>query len=139
MSDTSLEARIEALRRLDIEGLRDAWQARHGHRPAIRSRDLLRRMLAFDMQAQVYGGLDADLRQRLRKAATAAPKKAALQPGTTITREWRGERHVVEVIEDGFLYDGANYDSLSEIARVITGARWSGPRFFGLVNAGKRQ
>lgn len=139
MSELSLEARVEALGRLDIEGLRDAWQTRHGDRPAIRSRDILRRMLAFDMQAQLYGGLDAGLRQRLRRCASTAPKKTALQPGTTITREWRGEHHVVHVTDGGFVHEGADYDSLSEIARTITGTRWSGPRFFGVDDLGRKK
>ena len=138
MSDPSFETRVEALLRLDIEGLREAWQRRHGERTTIRSRDLLRRMLAFEMHAEAYGGLDAELRQRLRRAATAAPRKAAMQSGTTITREWRGERHIVQVTDGGFVHAGTAYASLSEIARAITGARWSGPRFFGTASSTKK-
>ena len=136
MSNVSLEARVEALARLDIDGLREAWRRQHGTSTPIRSRDLLRRMLAFEIQAEVYGGLDADLRQRLRRAAAAGATRPALQAGTTITREWRGERHVVQVTDNGFSHAGNTYRSLSEVARAITGARWSGPRFFGLPARG---
>jgi hypothetical protein len=94
---------------------------------------MLRRLLAFEIQAEVYGGLDAELRQKLRRAQTAVAKKPGLQPGTTITREWRGAQHEVQVIDGGFVHAGTTYESLSEVARAITGARWSGPRFFGLV------
>jgi hypothetical protein len=53
-------------------------------------------------------------------------------PGTRLIREWHGQTHLVDVLEKGMLYQGRTYRSLSEVARVITGARWSGPRFFGL-------
>lgn len=136
MTSPTLADRVEALRRLDLDGLRDVWRQRHGSCPSIRSRDLLRRKLAFDLQADVYGGLDPALRQRLRKAAGAAPRKARIQAGATITREWRGERHVVQVKDDTFVHEGSTYRSLSEVARAITGAHWSGPRFFGLTSTG---
>lgn len=131
---TDLEAQIEALTRLDLAGLQQAWRLRYGPPPAFRSRDMLRRLLAFEMQAEAFGGLDADLRQKLRRAPAAASKKPGLQTGITITREWRGERHTVEVVDGGFVHAGTNYRSLSEVARAITGARWSGPRFFGLAD-----
>ncbi|MBP8235905.1 MAG: DUF2924 domain-containing protein [Rhizorhabdus sp.] len=130
---SDVEEEIDALARLDLAGLQEAWRERYGPPPAFRSRDLLRRLLAFEIQAEIYGGLDAELRQRLRRSHSTARKKPGLQPGTTITREWRGERHVVEVVEAGFLHAGTRYRSLSEVARAITGARWSGPRFFGLA------
>jgi hypothetical protein len=133
MAAATVEEQVEALARLDLAGLRDTWAARYGKPPSIRSRDLVRRLLAFEIQAEAYGGLDAELRQQLRRAASTATKKPGLQSGTTITREWRGERHVVQVIDGGFIHLGSRYDSLSEIARAITGTRWSGPRFFGLV------
>ena len=65
---------------------------------------------------------------------TSVTRKArtALAPGSRLVREWQGRPHTIEVLEDGFLYVGRRYRSLSEIARAITGARWSGPRFFGL-------
>lgn len=132
-----VEAQVEMLRHLDLAGLRALWRQRYGAPPRLRSPDLLRRMLAFELQADVHGGLRAELRQALRRARTASPRRPALQPGTTITREWRGARHVVQVVEAGFVYQGITYVSLSEVARTITGARWSGPRFFGLADSSK--
>ncbi len=61
-----------------------------------------------------------------------------LKPGSHLIREWRGEVHRVTVLDDGFDYRGTRYASLSQIARAITGARWSGPLFFGLRNTGSR-
>ena len=134
----NLEETLELLERLDLEGLRDSWRRHLGAPPRLRSRDLLRRMLAFELQALANGGIEPDLRQKLRAASTAAPRKALVQPGSTITREWRGERHVVRAIDGGFEHLGATYASLSEVARAITGVRWSGPRFFGLGAPARR-
>ena len=61
---------------------------------------------------------------------------ATLKPGTVLTREWRGTLHKVHVLDPGFAHQGRTYRSLSEIARVITGTRWSGPRFFGVAAQG---
>ena len=129
-----MEEALDQLERLDLAGLRERWRMLLGAVPAIRSRDLMRRMLAFELQAGTQGGLSAELRQALRAARTAAPKKPALQSGTLITREWRGARHTVRVVDGGFEHMGVTHASLSEVARAITGARWSGPRFFGLAD-----
>ena len=60
------------------------------------------------------------------------PTRVPLCPGTRLLREWNGRQHFVEVVDKGFVFDGKTYRSLSAIARRITGAHWSGPRFFGL-------
>jgi hypothetical protein len=122
---------VRALERLDLEGLRAEWRRRFGAPPGVRSHDLLRRLLSWHIQVRVYGGLDAETRKLLRQAS-ATPRGPKLQVGARIAREWKGVRYEVEVVEAGFLYAGSQYDSLSEIARTITGARWNGPRFFGL-------
>jgi len=105
------------------------------------SRRLLELAAAYDAQAKVYGGLKPAVRRKLLHFATrpALPAEAPrrkpqnpLAPGSRLVREWHGRSHTVEVLEQGFLYAGRRYRSLSEIARAITGARWSGPRFFGL-------
>ena len=115
---------------------------------------LLKRAIAWQLQARTsakrFGVRDAHaLRERLilkleragdldrRKASGArrasAPRLAAkLAPGVRLLREWQGQRHEVEVLSGGFRYRGRAYTSLSAIAREITGARWSGPRFFGV-------
>lgn len=137
MTGEQLEAIIREIERLDLPGLRECWRRHLGAPPPIRSRDLLRRMLAFDLQARMYGGLSPDLKRRLRTLRTSAVRKPSLQPGTRLIREWRGERHTVEVRDGCFEHQGQRYSSLSEVARSITGARWSGPRFFGLVDGAK--
>lgn len=136
MSKPSLEQMIEELDQMHMAGLREMWRRRFGAPPTHRSRDLLRRILAFELQADACGGLSFELRQRLRTTSSARSTRRALQPGTTITREWRGQRHVVQVTARGFEHEGTSYESLSELARQITGARWSGPRFFGLKEPG---
>ena len=93
----------------------------------------------YRIQEEAYGGLDRETRRRLREIAAAADRgerrpigAAPLRPGTALTREWQGRTHAVNVLAQGFEYQGKPYRSLSEIARVITGTRWSGPKFFGL-------
>jgi hypothetical protein len=126
-----LEAEVEALASLDLRGLREAWPLRFGLPPRLRSTDLLRRMLSWRLQAEALGGLDAETRRLLtRKAATR--RGPLLAPGTRVVREWQGERHEAEIVDEGVRYGGETYASLSEVARVITGVRWNGPRFFGL-------
>lgn len=132
MTADELELQLRELERLKLEGLRSVWRRHFGAPPRFRSTDLLRRMLAFELQAAVHGGLSPELKQKLR-AKGSVPRKPALPSGTIITREWRGERHVIQVNDGSFEHRGITYRSLSEIARAITGAKWSGPRFFGLT------
>jgi hypothetical protein len=116
-----------------LEELREEWGRRYGAPPRLRSPDLLRRVLAWRIQAETSGGLDAATRRLLR--ADASGREARLLPNTIIAREWKGVRHEVEVAEDGFIYAERRWKSLSEIARTITGTRWNGPRFFDLREA----
>jgi hypothetical protein len=92
---------------------------------------MLRRLLAWKIQAAAFGDLDPEVRRKLRRA-TVAGAAAAPRPGVQLGREWRGVRHDVEVTADGFVYAGATYPSLSKVALTITGVKWNGPRFFGL-------
>ncbi|MCE8524010.1 DUF2924 domain-containing protein [Ruegeria pomeroyi] len=102
--------------------------------PKRLSSPFLRRYLAFEVQAKERGGLPKGFAANLAKAARDDPSRAspAVKPGGRLIREWNGATHVVDVIEGGFVWNGQRYASLSPIARAITGARWSGPRFFGL-------
>lgn len=109
--------------------LRDEWERRYGAPPPLRSPDLLRRILAWRIQANLCGGIDT---ATLRLLEGDRPRDHGLAPGTVIAREWGGERHEVEVAEDGFIHAGQRWKSLSQVARAITGTRWNGPRFFGL-------
>ena len=132
MNVEAITEEVRALGRLDLEGLRAEWRTRYGSPPTLRSPALLRRMLAWRIQVAAFGGLDADTRRRLRQSSPLKPAAAAPTPGTNIRREWKGVIHDVSVVPDGFVYDGYQFKSLSEIARAITGVRWNGPRFFGL-------
>lgn len=121
-----------ALEGLSLEDLRARWRERYGAPPTLRSPELLAHMLAWRIQAEREGGLDADLRRALRRPA-GVRAAAELTGGTRIVREWEGVAHeVIAINGGGFLYRGDRYRSLSQIARLITGVRWNGPRFFGL-------
>ena len=103
------------------------------------SQSLLRRFLAFEVQARQLGGLPKGFRADLDKRADgkAVRSDSRLRPGGRLLREWNGATHSVEVTDDGFRWNGQTYRSLSSVARAITGARWSGPRFFGLTETAR--
>ena len=133
--DPGVEAEVERLPMLDLHGVREAWPPRFGPVPKLRSPDLLRRQLAWRLQVEAYGDLDAVTRKLLAKAPapTGGPR---IEVGTRLVREWRGERHEVEVLEEGVRYRGDTFASLSEAARVITGVRWNGPRLLRPAGCG---
>jgi len=149
-----LREEIRALSALDLHGLRLRWrQLLRSRPPEHLSRGLLLRLLAYKIQARVLGDLDRETIRYLDRVAqeqarrrrrepgrrTKAPPpvppvpvRRRLKEGTLLAREFGGTMHTVTVVSDGFAWEGATYTSLSEIARLITGTRWSGPRFFGL-------
>ncbi|HEX3918856.1 MAG TPA: DUF2924 domain-containing protein [Caulobacteraceae bacterium] len=133
---------VRALEGLNIDALRDEWRRRFkAPPPALRAPDLMRRLLADRIQTEALGR-DEELERRLatlvraygrgQKVSTPQP---IFRPGTVLVREHQGRTHRVEVLDEGFLWEGRNYGSLSLIAREITGVRWNGPRFFGLREA----
>jgi hypothetical protein len=122
---------VRALEALDLAGLREEWRRRYGDPPKMRSTELLSRLLAWRIQSEAFGGLDAAT-IRLLRSDSSTPASRSLMPGACLAREWQGLRHEVEVLEEGFLHQGTTYRSLSETARAITGTRWNGHRFFGL-------
>ena len=99
------------------------------------------REIAYKMQERAHGGLAPTIKRRLRTLAAEVEANGAsafapallLKPGTRLLREWGGKTHTVIVLDDGFEYDGERYQSLTQIARQITGTHWSGPRFFGMT------
>lgn len=115
---------------MSLPDLRMLWMARWGVPPRFRSVDLLRRLVAWRLQAEHFGGLDAETKITLRRASMPPPPRPA--PGSRLTSEFREVLHHVDVGEHTFIYQGICYASLSAIARAITGTRWNGPRFFGL-------
>lgn len=129
-------ARVAGLADMSLAELRAEWQRRYGPPPRHRAADLLRRVLAWRIQADVHGGLDATTQRMLEKEQGTLPVSGT--PGMRLAREWAGRRHEVVVIDGGALYEGQTYGSLSEVARQITGRRWNGPRFFGLRQANAR-
>jgi hypothetical protein len=102
--------------------------------------DLLRRSIAYRIQEKAYGGLSHQaqrLLDQMMKAFTAKPDgkivlPRRIKPGSVLVRDWKGKSHRVMVLAEGFAYGGRTYTNLSEIAVLITGTRWNGPRFFGL-------
>ena len=138
-----LECEIAGLVDRSTEELRRAWRTLHHAGPPLGlSRDLIIRGLADKLQQRAHGGPSRALQRRLRilagefeKGARSFDPGIILKTGTTLVRQWRGRAHTVLVREDGFEYEGRRYRSLTVIAERITGAHWSGPRFFGL---GKR-
>jgi hypothetical protein len=143
---SSLNVEIAHLRGLDVKALRARWRIAFGRdAPSELSRHLLFAMLAYRLQAEVMGDLDAETVRFLNSIELAPSKQATvpltqafeqrkrdLSAGTVLTREWAGQHHRVMVLDGGFVWEGRTYRSLSEIAKAITGTQWNGPRFFGL-------
>lgn len=132
MTRRDVDAEVEALTGLDLDGLRAVWRSRFGPPPRLRSVELLRLLLAWRLQATVHGGLDADLRRQLRNRGPIRAEGMNLGVGTRLRREWQGRTVEVVVAEDGFQWNGNTYRSLSAAATAIAGSRWNGPRFFGM-------
>jgi DUF2924 family protein len=139
--DPEVARRLEALCDLTPADLRKEWRRLYRSQPPRLSRDLLVRALAYRIQELRYGGLSKATRRKLaslieaRDSGAEKTKKTIqrIRPGTRLIREWNGRTHTVMAEDDGFRYAGRTYRSLSAVAREITGARWSGPRFFGLA------
>ena len=100
------------------------------------------------LQEKAFGGLKPATPRLLERSPTMPPrggkapttaKKDPRKPGTVLIREWHGTKHQVTVLKDGFVYRAKRFGSLSQIARTITGSRWSGPLFFGLKSSRKEQ
>ncbi len=131
-------ARLEALTNFE---LRAEWRRLHHMQPPKSlSRDLLLRGITYKIQERAFGGLSKSLLRKLTdgdasfvKHCRPAPR-TVVKPGTRLVREWNGETHTVLVHADGVEWRGTRYRSLSVVAREITGAHWSGPRFFGLTS-----
>jgi hypothetical protein len=131
-------ARLSELTLFELCG---EWRRLHRASPPMRlSRNPLTRAIAYKLQEQADGGLSKSILRKLERLnrdaeASESPRPAppiSLKAGARLVREWRGVTHTVLVHADGFAWNGRRYRSLTLVAREITGAHWSGPRFFGL-------
>jgi hypothetical protein len=140
LTEDALPAELARIQALSTAELKAEWLRLHGFTLKGARRDFLIRGIAYRLQEKIYGGLPTEVRRRLKRLAeqfAADPDfrpepKRALKAGCRLLREWRGEMHEVVVLEKGFRYRDRQHQSLSEIARLITGTRWSGPVFFGI-------
>ena len=128
----AVEQIVAEIQTLDLDALRVFWRARDGTPPSLRSTPLLRRLLAWRVQAQALGGLDADTRKALSRSGPIQPEGRQLGIGARLTRIWKGREVIVVVEQDGFRWEDQLFPSLSAAATAIAGTRWNGPRFFGL-------
>ncbi len=131
---------LARLNDLTLDELRAEWRRLYRNMPPRLSQDLMRRAIAHRIQEKAFGGLSAASKRKLKNHATQIEITGRVRPdprpvvrsGARLVREWNGRTYTVTVTEDGFEYGGKSYRSLTRVARVITGAHWSGPRFFGL-------
>jgi hypothetical protein len=136
----ALAAEIASLSKLGTDELRECWKAICGKAPSREiGRSFLTRAIAYYLRERVFGGLKpSTCRLLARNVEEGAPGTLSNRPsrmaqtGTILIREWKGNTHRVTMLDDGVSFNGKRYRSLSDVARKITGSRWSGPRFFGL-------
>ena len=138
----NIAAEIARLDHLAIDALREEWRRLHQTPPSKRlSRDMLLRGITYNLQENAFGGLSKSLLGKLQGAGsenddTSSVKRrprTSFKPGTRLVREWHDVTHTVVILADGVEWRGQKYRSLSVVAQMITGAHWSGPRFFGLT------
>lgn len=124
---------VAAIGSLDRSGCVERWQKAFGRQPPKHlSPKFMRRVLIWHLQNRHLGGLSAATERRLKRIAAGKAMHVAAKPGSLLVREWNGRTYQVEVTTDGYVMDGKLWRSLTALARHITGAHWSGPRFFGL-------
>ena len=140
--------RLTDLTSLDRAALRDLWKQLFDVSPSPKlRRDLMIPILAYRIQEEALGSLSSNARRKLSSISRAVEANSkehlalppSLKPGTRLVRQWRDQVHLVNVEAEGYEYRGIRYQSLSEIARFITGSRRSGPLFFGTKNHSSRQ
>ncbi len=139
LNTRNLASELAGLTTLDRIALIEKWRTLYGTEPPSGSQNkFLLHSIAYRMQEQVLGGLKPAARRFLEKAAQDNASRqpilttVSIKPGTRLLREWHGVTYEVAIMKDAVQFNGKRYRSLSEVARAITGARWSGPLFFGL-------
>ena len=151
----NIRNQVNALEHMATAELAAKYETLFGKKPRTRLPAWMRKRLAFKIQERALGGLSAPARAAIERlaadidlptGATQGPTRAAeakrskdeLRPGTVLQREWRGQQIRVEVLADGFSWNGERYQSLSAVARAITGSKWNGRLFFGLTERAKQ-
>ena len=141
----SLDDKLAALPQMSRKDLQALWATLFDRppNPSLR-REILIPILAYRLQERFLGGLKPSVEKRLREFTQPGSSRSQTsplrpKPGTRFVREWQGKLHEVSVLPDGYEYNDRTFASLSEIAREITGTRWSGPLFFGLKNSHQEQ
>ena len=141
MIGVDLELALTEIHAMSLPDLRTAWVTRLASEvPKLRTRELLVLALAHRLQARAAGELAGPAKRRLAELGRrfAADRSYApvagpvLKPGSALIKAWRGVRHEVGVLDEGFSYQGRTFGSLSEVATYITGTKWNGRVFFGL-------
>ena len=135
LSDQSREvtAAIDEVLVLDRAGCLERWRQGFGRPPPKHlSLQFLQWVLIWKAQTRLFGGVAIQTERRLHQIAMAKSQSQIVRPGSHLIREWNGRTYQVEVIDDGYVMDGKTWRSLSALAKHITGAHWSGPRFFGV-------
>ena len=134
-----LDGELKALATLSPVQLRHSWLDLSGVNLPHASPSLLRHMIAQRLQEKAHGNLPSYIERELERLGgrnsagePSSPRRGPILPGTRFVREWNGKTIAVTATDGGFEWDNDTYRSLSEIARKVTGAHWSGPRFFGL-------
>lgn len=143
-ADPAVEAELDRLPAMPVVDLRKRYRELfRAEPPKAFGPDLLRRSIAHSLQEKAYGGLPPPIRRLLAQMVKAASARPAgrlelpqrIKPGSELVRTWNRKTYRVTVTADGFFHAGKTYASLSEIANLITGTKWNGPRFFGLRSA----
>jgi hypothetical protein len=140
-STLDIPAAFARLESFALNQLREEWRRLYQTPPPKRlSWDILLRGITYKLQEAAFGGLPKSMLRKLQssdpdeKPPVAMPRpRLSFKPGTRLVREWHGVTHTVVILADGVEWRGQRYRSLSVVAREITGAHWSGPRFFGLT------
>jgi len=135
MSTARIDGLVVEIGRMDLEALRKLWGQRYGAPPPLRSVPILRMLLAWRVQAEANGGLDAETRRLVERTGRVRAEGLELGIGARLTGILQGREVEVVVEAQGFRWQDRHYPSLSAAATAIAGSRWNGPRFFGLRDA----
>lgn len=129
---STIDQVVVAIGAMHLEDLREEWRRRYGAPPRLRSVPIMRQLLAWRVQADSLGGLDADTKRLIARSGPVEAEGRQLGVGARLTRQWQGREVTVVVEEAGFRWEDRLFNSLSAAATAIAGSRWNGPRFFGL-------